>query len=193
MNSGINMLPTSTDGTMHGLGSHKIKIIHLKSATCICTMATKQRRLLEQEILPMLSDETGRVLEVGVYRDGIYRRYFPQAAEYHTLDIDECKHPTIHADICNAWYMLPNAYKVILFNGVYEQLDRPLLALPHLYGLLHWEGRLLLGAPWKMNCYGRKDKWRITPAGVRAYLERFIIEREWNVDDQYLYALARKG
>ncbi len=153
---------------------------------------SKWRKLLERDLLPSL-DVTGEVLWLGLRPYCRYAHYFPGATRYDTLDIDPDVCPTIVADICCASGVPSASYDWVFFNGMFELVSNPFDALREISRILRTDGHLFLGAPFKadMGIYD-DDKWRITPKGVQAYLADYAISSLWNVDDQYLYALAAK-
>jgi len=147
-----------------------------------------QRKFLENYLLPKL-DIKGKVLFIGVREYCHYEHYLTEG-QWITLDIDDKVDPNIVGDVCNM--DLPDdSFDWVIFNGVFEYLENPLLAISEIWRVIRPGGYLLFGAPYTtLDSDG--GLWRVTPAGVKVYLNNFKIIETFNIKNKHIYALCKK-
>ena len=151
---------------------------------------TPQRAYLETELLPRFAarfDAEARVVNVGAGRHD-YRAYFRCPIE--TTDRS--------ADVgCDAVFPAeampyPDAsVDGIVFNGVFDRLDDPMQAMREVRRVLKPTGALLFGAAgldfdWRVD----RDRWRLSPGGMRHVLSAFRVIEEQTFDRVYHFAVV---
>jgi len=148
-----------------------------------------QRKFLENYLLPKL-DIKGKVLFIGVREYCHYEHYLTEG-QWITLDIDDKVDPNIVGDVCNM--DLPDdSFDWVIFNGVFEYLENPLLAISEIWRVIRPGGYLLFGAPYTtLDSDG--GLWRVTPAGVKVYLNNFKIIETFNIKNKHIYALCKRA
>lgn len=154
---------------------------------------TKQRKFLNEVLIKKFAKMFGKKDKVFIIGCGInwdYREDFD--CDLSTTEIDPMIKADIHDDICKSDIGTEFADGV-LFNGMWESVENPFDAFHEIHRILKPDGRLLFGALFKMDS-GTIDYWRLTPKGMKKLLKdcNFELLEFHNIDDIYLYAIAKK-
>ncbi|RJQ24796.1 class I SAM-dependent methyltransferase [Candidatus Parcubacteria bacterium] len=152
------------------------------------SIRSSQRKFLENTLLPSLIIK-GKVIFIGI-RDYCHYESFLSEGMWINIDISPGFRPDVAADIHNMSFR-SESLDWVLFNGVFEYLSNPFVALEEIRRILKPGGWLLFGAP-----YHTLDRdgglWRITSSGVDFYLADFEIRNKHNIKNKHIYCLCRK-
>ncbi len=151
---------------------------------------TPQREYLETTLLPRFAARFAGdavVLNVGAGRYE-YREYF--RCPVQTAD----RALNVGSDMVYPAEAIPYAdasVDGIIFNGVFERLDDPMQAMREMRRVLKPTGALLFGAPgldfeWRVE----RDRWRLSPGGVKHVLSAFRTLEEQTFDRVYYFAVV---
>lgn len=143
-------------------------------------MRTKQREFLEDELIPKFSklfDEEDFVVNIGAGQHPYKERF---NCKYLTADIKD-------RSAMESWAVEDIPYKEetfdgILFNGVFERVDDPMLAMSEIWRVLKKGGYVLFGAPglrfeWSVD----RDRWRLSPGGAKFVVKDFEVLESHNI------------
>lgn len=153
---------------------------------------TPHRQFLEADLLPRFAvtfAADALVLNIGAGRHG-YQDFFP--CPVRTSD----RASDLGCDEAYPAEAIPYGDETvdgILFNGVLERLDDPMQVMRELYRVLKRTGSMLFGAPGiDFEWHAQKDRWRLTPGGVRHIVQAFrVIEERHFGQIFYFYVLGK--
>jgi SAM-dependent methyltransferase len=155
-------------------------------------MPTTQREFLEKTLIPKfakLFSKEDKVINIG--------------AGYHPYkEFFDCKYTT--ADkldrSCDELFFVEDipykdsTFDGVVFIGVYERVDDPMLAMSEIYRVLKPGGYLLFGLPglkfvWSTN----GDRWRMSPGGADYVVKDFTTIERYNIEEgvYFLYILKK--
>lgn len=151
---------------------------------------TPQRQFLETTLLPRFGAtfaSDALFLNIGAGRHA-YREHFRCAVRTtdkapgcdETFAVEEIPYPTESVD-------------GLLFNGVFDRVDDPMQAMRELHRVLKPSGSLLFGAAGiDFEWHADRDRWRLTPGGVRHVVRNFrVIEEQAFERVYYFYVLGK--
>ena len=123
-----------------------------------------------------LSDQTGKLLEIGPQTQSVVRECFKNFT-IDTFDIVPTYSPTFVGDITKYnGFIADSSYDVIACLEVLEHTLNPFDAVKELRRLLKHEGYILLLAPLNWRIHGPvPDCWRFTEHGWKVLLRDFDI------------------
>ncbi|WMY08299.1 class I SAM-dependent methyltransferase [Paraburkholderia phenoliruptrix] len=123
-----------------------------------------------------LSEETGRLLEVGPQDRSLVRQCFTNFS-VDTFDVVDTYKPTIVGDITKVNAAIPeSAYDVVVCMDVIEHTLNPFDTIKEIRRILRHEGHLMISAPLNWRIHGPSpDCWRITEHGWNVLLRDFDI------------------
>ena len=123
-----------------------------------------------------LSEETGRLLEVGPQDRSLVRQCFTNFS-VDTFDVVDTYKPTIVGDITKVNAAIPeSAYDVVVCMDVIEHTLNPFDTVKEIRRILRHEGHLMISAPLNWRIHGPSpDCWRITEHGWNVLLRDFDI------------------
>ena len=123
-----------------------------------------------------LSEETGRLLEVGPQDRSLVRQCFTNFS-VDTFDVVDTYKPTIVGDITKVNAAIPeSAYDVVVCMDVSEHTLNPFDTVKEIRRILRHEGHLMISAPLNWRIHGPSpDCWRITEHGWNVLLRDFDI------------------
>ncbi|CAB3695608.1 hypothetical protein LMG22037_03220 [Paraburkholderia phenoliruptrix] len=123
-----------------------------------------------------LSEETGRLLEVGPQDRSLVRQCFTNFS-VDTFDVVDTYKPTIVGDITKVNSAIPeSAYDVVVCMDVIEHTLNPFDTVKEIRRILRHEGHLMISAPLNWRIHGPSpDCWRITEHGWNVLLRDFDI------------------
>jgi len=154
---------------------------------------TPQREFLETALLPRFASRfapDALVLNIGAGDDHPYREFFP--CPLRTSDRTAaagCDEIFVAEDIPYANETVDG----IVFVGVFDRLDDPMRAMREFARVLKRSGTMLFGAtgldfPW----HDERDRWRLSPGGMRFIVRDFHILEEEHFDRIYdFYVLSK--
>lgn len=131
------------------------------------------------------------VYDIGVSAQwgGCYRQWFKHT-RYETIDINPEKKPTHLLDVESA-HLLPSPCDVLICNGVTEQCNDVAALLRGCHALCKRNAFALFGcAALGYPMYGRNDRFRFTPHGLVAYLDRAGFKEIKHLEFQNTYLFA---
>jgi SAM-dependent methyltransferase len=134
---------------------------------------SERRRLLDLALAGQAGILRGRVLEVGVGREGRRGRFVPQVenAEYWvSLDLTRHRRPHLAGNVL-ALPFSGGAFDAVLCLEVLEYVPNYPRALAELRRVIASGGVLLLSVPFLHRADTPQDSWRLTENGLRAALE----------------------
>jgi SAM-dependent methyltransferase len=129
-------------------------------------------------------DADGRLLEIAPQVHEGAAPYFKKAG-ISTLDIDPASGATYIADLCACNHALvPNDwFDWVVCTEVLEHTLDPFAAAAEIYRVLKPGGRVFITTPFNFRIHGPlPDCWRFTEHGLRALLNRFVIESLEQID-----------
>jgi SAM-dependent methyltransferase len=123
-----------------------------------------------------LSDQTGKLLEIGPQTQSVVREWFKNFT-IDTFDIVPTYSPTFIGDITKYnGFIADSSYDVIACLEVLEHTVNPFDAIKELRRLLKHGGYILLSAPLNWRIHGPvPDCWRFTEFGWKVLLKDFDI------------------
>lgn len=153
---------------------------------------TPQRQFLETTLLPRFASafaQDALVLNIGAGRHA-YREHF--RCEIRTSD----RATGVGCDEVFAVENIPYATGTVdglLFNGVFDRVDDPMQAMRELHRVLKPSGSLLFGAAGiDFEWHADRDRWRLTPGGVRHVVRGFRVIEEQAFERVYYFFVLGK-